>query len=84
MIENELNTNFYKHLFHDYNKTPVYEYAECSKVFLYDKNTNIEIIFDALNIDFYIHLCSIKMKHDSTQMKRMTWLLKSVVWVLCL
>ena len=47
-------------------------------MFLYDKNTNIEIIFDALNIDFYIHLYSIKMKPDSTQMKRMTLLFTEI------
>ena len=51
--------NFYKHLLHDFNNTPVYEYAKSAKVFIYDKNTNTEIIFDALNINYYIHLHSI-------------------------
>ena len=39
--------------------------------FLYDKNTNTEVILDALKIDYYIHLYSIKM-HGSIQMKRIT------------
>ena len=47
-------------------------------MFLYDKNTNIEIIFDALNIEFYIHRYSIKMKHDSTQTKRTALLVTEV------
>ena len=59
MIANELNTKYITSTSIYYIILTRHQFMNTLRVqrcFLYDKDTNIEIIFDTLNIDHYIHL----------------------------